>query len=290
MEKHKPFRGRCSWALCCVSAQLSTASRAGDTISHKPSWSLFVKASRAQTIPDAMSLLEGRESSSAGQNLQPQGRFRANRTPFPALFWLSRMLSAVADSSSPISREDTTHRDPTPFNELCNPLGHKVVWNKSNNTQLVKDFFLSNAFKLILEHTKHKFYKLKTIKSPWNNVVAFPVFTKSGKEAEFFSIFLLMWVEETESVSMKSSWRERSTSPGLKVCVCLFKSLERKCFTQISAVKFLCSSLSFSSYLKFNSSGSISPSTTTTSSSGKSVNPHPSKIPPLYNRSSHSSA
>lgn len=81
--------------------------------------------------------------------------------------------------------------------------------------------------------------------------MAFPVFTRRGKEAEFFSIFHLMWVEETESVSMKSSWRERSTSPGFKVDVCLFKRLERKCFTQNSAVKFLCSSLCFSSYIEF---------------------------------------
>lgn len=145
MEKYKSSWGCSSWALCSVCAQLSTPSSKqgwGHHLTQKlqTSSSLFVKDSRAETIPDVVSLLEGRESYSAGQNLQPQGRFRANRTPYPALLWLSRMLSAVADSSSPISREDTTHRDPTPFNELCNPLGHKVVWNKSNNTQLVKDF------------------------------------------------------------------------------------------------------------------------------------------------------
>lgn len=73
---------RCSWRSTnrfegavhelCILSLLSWAhqalSRAGDT-SYKPSSSLFVKGSRAETIPDMVSFLEGRESCSAGQNL-----------------------------------------------------------------------------------------------------------------------------------------------------------------------------------------------------------------------------
>lgn len=66
------------------------------------------------------------------------------------------------------TREDKTQRDhtPTQFNKLHNELGQKMVWNKLSNTHLLVKEVLSNAFKLIFKHTKHKFYKLKTIKSP----------------------------------------------------------------------------------------------------------------------------
>lgn len=129
----------------CVLSLLSWAhkaqSRAGDTTAHttatNPPCPLLLRTAEQKQFLTWRGFW--REERATVQVRTCSLKVDLGQTGLHILFWLSRMLSA--DSSSPISREDTTHRDPTPFNELCNPLGHKVVWNKSNNAQLVKDFF-----------------------------------------------------------------------------------------------------------------------------------------------------
>lgn len=68
----------------------------------------------------------------------------------------------------------------------------------------------------------------------------------------FISIFLLVWVEEAESDSMKSPYREKGTSPGFKQC--MFASL--KVLRRNALLKMLIASVQqplFSSYMKLHS-------------------------------------